>query len=65
MGELAVRDEFPDATIVRPSVIYGEWDRFIRPLLSRFRRMPTGFIWIYGAGEKTFKMPIFVSFFKK
>lgn len=29
-GELAVREEFPDATIIRASDIYGSEDRFLK-----------------------------------
>lgn len=36
-GEVAVREEFPEATIVRPSVIYGPMDRFISHYMSTDR----------------------------
>lgn len=29
-GEQAVREEFPEAIIVRPSEIYGDMDRFFK-----------------------------------
>ena len=32
-GEEAVRDEFPEAIIFRPSDIYGQEDRFLRYLI--------------------------------
>lgn len=41
MGELAVREEFPDAIIIRPAAVYGHGDRFV----SRYMRamiMPYG-----------------------
>ena len=34
-GERAVRDAFPDATVVRPSIVFGREDRFV----NRFARM--------------------------
>jgi hypothetical protein len=29
-GELAVKEEFPEAIVFRPGVIYGQEDRFLR-----------------------------------
>lgn len=59
-GELAVRDEFPDAIIFRPSDIYGQEDRFLRyythVLRRSFRIMP-----VWRMGEQTIKQPVFVS----
>jgi NADH dehydrogenase (ubiquinone) 1 alpha subcomplex subunit 9 len=59
-GELAVREEFPDAIIFRPSDIYGQEDRFLRYYAHiwrrQFRSMPLMF-----KGERTEKQPVFVS----
>lgn len=59
-GEQAVRDEFPDATIIRPSDIYGQEDRFLRYYAHvwrrQFRSMP-----LWHKGEKTIKQPVAVS----
>lgn len=62
LGELAVRDEFPDATIVRPSVMYGECDHFLYPYTSYTRRCPIiGFVYVYKGGRGIYKMPLSVS----
>ncbi|XP_065359395.1 NADH dehydrogenase [ubiquinone] 1 alpha subcomplex subunit 9, mitochondrial [Calliphora vicina] len=59
-GEQAVREEFPEATIIRPSDIYGSEDRFLRYYAHiwrrQFRSMP-----LWYKGERTVKQPVFVS----
>lgn len=59
-GEQAVREEFPDAVVFRPSDIYGQEDRFLSHYASywrhQFRYMP-----LWHKGERTFKNPVFVS----
>lgn len=37
-GELAVREAFPEATIVRPATIYGQEDRFLNTFGRALRR---------------------------
>jgi len=37
LGELAVREVIPDATIVRPSVMYGNGDKFLNKIASATR----------------------------
>jgi len=39
-GERAVRDAFPDATLVRPAVMFGPDDAFLNTILDLFRRLP-------------------------
>ena len=63
-GELAVKDEFPDAVIVRPSNIYGETDRFLYYYTNEFRR-GLGSIPLWNKGEMTIKMPVHVSTSKR
>lgn len=57
-GEAAVRAAFPDATIFRPSVVFGQEDRFF----NRFANMAR-YVWVLpliGGGETRFQ-PAFVS----
>ncbi|XP_048511077.1 NADH dehydrogenase [ubiquinone] 1 alpha subcomplex subunit 9, mitochondrial isoform X2 [Athalia rosae] len=59
-GERAVKAEFPEVTIIRPSDIYGEEDRFLRYYAHRkrsaFNRLP-----LWKKGEHTEKQPVAVS----
>jgi NADH dehydrogenase (ubiquinone) 1 alpha subcomplex subunit 9 len=59
-GELAVKEEFPDATIFRPADIFGQEDRFMRYYAHFWRRT---FQWmpLWHRGEKTIKQPVYVS----
>lgn len=61
-GELAVRNEFPDATIFRCSDIYGQGDYFINNLLSRRSRVHTNHaVPLYLKGKYTVKAPVHMS----
>ncbi|KAJ1529138.1 hypothetical protein ONE63_005947 [Megalurothrips usitatus] len=58
-GELAVREEFPDAVILRPSIIYGLEDRWLMHH-SNFIRV-NGFRFpLYKKGHGITKMPVSV-----
>ena len=56
-GELAVRDEFPEATLIRPAVMFGTDDAFLSPIIKLLRRMPV--YPMFGRGE-TRLQPAFV-----
>ncbi|XP_012287273.1 NADH dehydrogenase [ubiquinone] 1 alpha subcomplex subunit 9, mitochondrial isoform X2 [Orussus abietinus] len=58
-GEEAVKKEFPEATIVRPSDIYGQEDKFLRQYGTKFRVHLRG-IPLWEKGEKTEKQPVAV-----
>lgn len=59
-GEQAVLSEFPEATIIRPSDIYGQEDRFLRYYAHAWRRQ-VQWMPLYKKGESTIKQPVFVS----
>ena len=48
MGERVVRDIFPDATIIRPAVMFGPGDAFLTVIIRLVRRLPT--IPVFGQG---------------
>ncbi|CAG4940454.1 unnamed protein product [Colias eurytheme] len=60
LGECAVKEEFPTATIIRASDIYGSEDRFLRSIVSPWR-LHTHYIPLYKNGEATIKQPVYVS----
>ncbi|XP_021184702.2 NADH dehydrogenase [ubiquinone] 1 alpha subcomplex subunit 9, mitochondrial [Helicoverpa armigera] len=59
-GECAVREEFPTATIIRASDIYGSEDRFLRSFAS-VARINGEYLPLYKNGQETIKQPVFVS----
>jgi len=58
-GEQQVKQVFPEATIIRPSDVYGQEDRFLKYFCHWMRRqgkwMP-----LYKKGETTEKQPVYV-----
>ncbi|CAG9859884.1 unnamed protein product [Phyllotreta striolata] len=60
LGEQAVLEEFPEATIFRPSDVYGQEDRFVRYYAHAWRRQAT-FVPLWYKGERTQKQPVHVS----
>ncbi len=56
-GEAAVRSEFPNAAIVRPTVMFGIDDAFLNPLVTLLRRSPVLPIFGYG---RTALQPVWV-----
>lgn len=57
IGELAVKEEFEDAVIIRPANIYGETDRFLFNYINDLRR-GLNKIPLWNRGEMTIKMPV-------
>ena len=56
-GELLVREAFPAATILRPSVLFGSEDKFLNTLMTIVRRSPV--LALFGAGN-TRLQPVYV-----
>jgi len=56
-GKLAVRDVFPQATIVRPSLVFGEDDHFFSRFAAMIRSSPV--LPLIGGGTTKFQ-PVFV-----
>jgi NADH dehydrogenase len=48
-GELLVKEAFPAATILRPSVLFGPGDKFLSTLIAMVRRAPV--LPLFGAGD--------------
>lgn len=59
LGELAVKEEFPSATILRPGTVFGHEDKFLN-YYAYLRNLPLGIPLIDG-GMKTTKMPVYVA----
>ncbi|PNF28532.1 NADH dehydrogenase [ubiquinone] 1 alpha subcomplex subunit 9, mitochondrial [Cryptotermes secundus] len=59
-GELAVKEEFPEAIIIKPAIIYGQEDRFLRSY-TKFLRHQMRAVPLWQKGEQTVKQPVFVS----
>ncbi len=48
-GELAVREAFADAVLIRPAVMFGPNDAFLTPILKLLKRLP--FFPMFGNGQ--------------
>src|SRR5262245_14632282 len=57
IGERLVREQFPEATILRPSVLFGPDDAFLNRLADMARVMPV--LPLFGSGE-TRLQPVYV-----
>ena len=56
-GEIAAREEFPGATIIRPSIVFGPEDHFFNQFAAMARYSPV--LPLIGGGETKFQ-PVFV-----
>ncbi|XP_005097061.1 NADH dehydrogenase [ubiquinone] 1 alpha subcomplex subunit 9, mitochondrial [Aplysia californica] len=61
-GELAVREEFPEAIIFKPADMFGSEDQFLNyyNYRSRWSVVPQG-IPLWKKGEQTIKQPVYVA----
>ena len=57
-GELLVREAFADATILRPSVLFGPDDKFVNTLVAATRWSPM--VAMFGTGD-TRLQPVYVA----
>jgi len=48
-GERVVREAFPTATLIRPSVMFGRGDAFVSPIATMLRRLPV--FPLFGGGQ--------------
>jgi uncharacterized protein YbjT (DUF2867 family) len=48
-GERVVREAFPTATLIRPSVMFGRGDAFVGPIAAMLRRLPV--FPLFGGGQ--------------
>lgn len=60
-GELAVRAEFPEATIFRCADVYGQGDSFNNYWMSMFRKNISSGVPLFAKGEMTVKQPVHMS----
>ncbi|KAK4317915.1 hypothetical protein Pmani_011052 [Petrolisthes manimaculis] len=60
LGEQAVREAFPEATVLRPSDVYGQEDRFLRYYAGIWRHQGRA-LPLPNAGKDIWKQPVFVS----
>jgi NADH dehydrogenase (ubiquinone) 1 alpha subcomplex subunit 9 len=60
-GEEAVRSEFPNAIVFRPSDMFGFDDSFLHYYAARKRRSAGGALCLWELGRETIKAPVFYS----
>uniref|UniRef100_A0A1I8GVR3 NADH dehydrogenase [ubiquinone] 1 alpha subcomplex subunit 9, mitochondrial n=1 Tax=Macrostomum lignano TaxID=282301 RepID=A0A1I8GVR3_9PLAT len=64
-GEMAVREEFPEAIVFRPADMFGQLDHFLTLYARPYRRVAglggVTYIPLYKKGRTTVKQPVFAS----